>query len=114
MVHIIYFFTEEALNALASRRKRYPARVTGLLQKTYKKNRESLKELSVNISKGEEEELDWPGSSENIERLYDAGTKKLKHNQQVGEQQKETAASLVAAFKIMKNAEEANSILCNK
>ena len=73
-----------------------------------------MKELSVNISKGEEEELDWQGSSENIEILYEAGTKKLKHNQQVGEQQKETAASLVAAFKIMKNAEEANSILCNK
>jgi len=105
---------EDALNALASRRKRYPARITGLLQKTYKKNRESLIELNVNISKDEKEELGWPGSSEKIERLYDAGIKKLKHNQQVGEQQKEAAASLVAAFKILKNAEEANNILCNK
>ena len=90
-----------------SRRKKYPAKASMILEMIYKKNRKSLKDLKV---KTEKQKVDMSGVSDDTEDIRNSLAeveKRLKSSQAMASETKNKASRLVEAFKIMKNVEEA-------
>ena len=94
-----------------SRRKRYPKKAALRLEMIYKKNRKSLKELTVKTEKRKIDLSDLNVQpNKDIATLFDVTSKKLKQNQDDVINKREKVNRLVDAFKILKNVEDAAKI----
>ena len=92
------------------RRKRYPAKGAKILQLVCSTNKKSLKELKVSTSGKHKLELSERKENEKTdEEFYESAAKRLKSWQAKVASNMEKSNRIAAAFKIMKNIEDASA-----
>ena len=93
-----------------SRRKRYPAKGAKILKSVCSMNKKSLKELKVStLGKHKLELSEKKENDETDKEFYESAAKRLKSWQTKVASNMEKSDRIAAAFKIMKNAEDASA-----